>query len=134
VPNKHRWLASYAKKNVINTDAATQWCAAIQNTSESGRQLILASLSVRLSFGQLAFPYDAFVRLVNTLNPILVLAGTLRQGLGDHINTAGGVAADWGQELYELADAKFMVWHGVSTPRRKSVYHIAVRLSPRFAS
>jgi len=63
----------------------------------------------RLGFGQVAFPYDAFVRLVDTLDPILVLAGTLRQRLGDHKNTAGGGAADWGQELYELADAKFMV-------------------------
>src|ERR1035438_8027558 len=77
----------------------------------------------RLGFGQLAFPYDTFVRFVDTLDPILILAGTLRQLLGDHINTAEGVAADYGRELYALAGAKFVVRHGVNTPRRKPVYH-----------
>ena len=57
------------------------------------------------------------MRFVDALDPILVLAGILRQLLGDHINTAGGVAADWGQEVYVLADAKFVVRHGVNTPR-----------------
>jgi hypothetical protein len=63
------------------------------------------------------------VWFVDTLDSILVLAGTLRQFLGDNINTAGGVAADWGQELYSLADVKFMGMHGVSAPTRERVYH-----------
>ena len=80
-----------------------------------------------LGSAQLAFSYEAFVRFVDTLDPILVLAGTLGQLLGDHINTAGGVATGRGRELYELAGAIFVVRHGVSTPRRKSVYHICGR-------
>jgi hypothetical protein len=48
----------------------------------------------------------------------------LRQLSGDLINTTGGVAADHGRELYHFADAKFVVWHGVSTARPKSVYGI----------
>lgn len=63
------------------------------------------------------------MRFVDALDSILVLAGTLRQLLGDHINTAGGVAAAWGQEVYVLAGVKFVVRHGVSAPRRKRVYH-----------
>jgi hypothetical protein len=77
----------------------------------------------RLGFVQIAFPYDAFVRFVDTLYPVLVLAGTLRQSLRDFINTAVGEAADWGQELYSLADVKFVAGHGVNTPKRKLVYH-----------
>ena len=50
--------------------------------------LVAENLRPRLGFGQLAFPYDTFVRFADTLDPILVLAGTLRQLLGDHINTA----------------------------------------------
>src|ERR1035438_3033436 len=76
----------------------------------------------RLGFVQFAFPYDAFVRFVDTLDPVLILADTLRQFFGDFINTAVGEAAHWGQELYSLADVKFIGMHGVSAPRRKSVY------------
>src|SRR5664280_1740909 len=76
-----------------------------------------------LGFGQVTFPDDAFVRFVDTLDPVLILTGTLRQFFGDFINTAVGEAAHWGQELYSLADVKFMGMHGVSAPRRKSVYH-----------
>jgi len=76
-----------------------------------------------LGFGQVTFPDDAFVRFVDTLDPVLILAGTLRQFFGDFINTAVGEAAHWGQELYSLADVKFMGMHGVSAPRQKSVYH-----------
>ena len=60
-----------------------------------------------LGFGQVTFPDDAFVRFVDTLDPVLILAGTLRQFFGDFINTAVGEAAHWGQELYSLADVKF---------------------------
>lgn len=63
------------------------------------------------------------MRFVDTLDPVLVPPSTLRQSLGDFINTAEGEAADWGQELYSLADVKFMAGHGVNTPRRKLVYH-----------
>ena len=76
-----------------------------------------------LGFGQVTFPDDAFVRFVDTLDPVLILARTLRQFLGDLINTAVGEAAHWGQELYSLTDVKFMDMHGVSAPTRKRLYH-----------
>ena len=62
------------------------------------------------------------MRFVDTLDPIFVLASILRQLLSDHINTARRVATGCGRELYGLADAKFVVWHGVSTPTRWSFY------------
>ena len=77
----------------------------------------------RLGFVQIAFTYDAFVRFIDTLDPVLILARTLRQFLGDFINTAVGEAAHWGQELYSLTDVKFMDMHGVSAPTRKRLYH-----------
>ena len=78
-----------------------------------------------LGFGQVTFPDDAFVRFVDTLDPVLILAGTLRQFFGDFINTAVGEVAHWGQELYSLADVKFMGMHGVSAPRRSQFIAIA---------
>ena len=63
------------------------------------------------------------MRFVDTLDPVLILARTLRQFLGDLINTAIGEAAHWGQELYSLTDVKFMDMHGVSAPTRKRLYH-----------
>ena len=77
----------------------------------------------RLGFVQIAFPYEALVWFIDTLDPVLILARTLRQFLSDNINPAGGVAADWGQELYSLTDVKFMGMHGVSAPTRKRLYH-----------
>src|ERR1039458_6036767 len=76
----------------------------------------------RLGFVQLAFPYDAFVPLVGTLYPILILAGrTVGQLLDDFINTAGGLAEDRGRELYNLADVKFMVRHGAVQGRANQI-------------
>lgn len=106
------------KKRVINANAAMHYRAAIQNTSESGRQLILASLGVRLGFRQLAFSGDAFVRFIDALDSVFILAGTLRQRLSDYINAAWGTADDRRHKLYKFAGMKFVVRHGVSTSRK----------------
>jgi hypothetical protein len=89
----------------------------------------------RLGFVQIAFSYDPFVRFVDTLDPVLILAGTLRQFFSDFINTAVGEAAHWRQELYNLTDVKFMDMHGVSAPTRKRRYHICGgRVSDHYGS
>jgi len=76
-----------------------------------------------LGFGQLAFPYEAFVWFVGALDPILVLAGTFafRQSFGDFIKTAGSPTEDRGREFYNLADVKFVAGHVASTPTQLSV-------------
>jgi hypothetical protein len=102
---------------VLAAIAATTASAVERQTPVAGKP------GPRLGFVQIAFPYDAFVRFVDTLDPVLILARTLRQFLGDFINTAVGEAAHWGQELYSLTDVKFMGMHGVSAPTRKRRYH-----------
>jgi hypothetical protein len=61
---------------------------------------------------QLAFPHDTLVPLVPAFYPIFKLATVLGQFLYDFVGAAGDIATDRGDELYELADVKFVGWHG----------------------
>src|ERR1035438_6892512 len=88
--------------------AAIAALTASAGTISTFQHLWPESRGPRLGFVQFAFPYDAFMRFVDTLDPVLILARTLRQFLSDFINTAVGEAAQWGQELYSLTDVKFM--------------------------
>jgi hypothetical protein len=73
-----------------------------------------------LGFGQLAFPHDALVRFVAALNPIYVLASiTLRQPLGDFIDTAGRPAQERALKLYDVTNVKFVAGHELSTPTQR---------------
>jgi hypothetical protein len=79
----------------------------------------------RLYALQLAFPHNTLVPLVHAFYPIFKLAAVLGQFLYDFIRAAGDVATDGGDELYELADVKFVGWHGgsVSSVKTNRMYH-----------
>jgi hypothetical protein len=79
----------------------------------------------RLRASQLAFPYDALVRLVHALYAVFKFTAALGQFLYDFIRAAGDITADGGSEPHKLTDVKFVGWHGGAFQRRKlnGMYH-----------
>jgi hypothetical protein len=61
---------------------------------------------------QLTFPHDPLAPFVHAFYPIFKLTTALGQLFCDFVGAAGGIATDRGDELYELADVKFVGWHG----------------------
>jgi hypothetical protein len=89
----------------------------------------------RLHASQLAFSGDALMRLVHALYPIFKLSGPLGQLFCYFKRAARDVAANSGFELDELADVKFVGWHGAaSNAKPDRMYHGKLRSGDGFAT
>jgi hypothetical protein len=70
---------------------------------------------------QLAFPHDTLVEFAHALYPIFKLTAALGQFLFDFIRAAWDIATNCGGKLYELANVKFVGWHGGALQRKAQI-------------